>query len=375
MNTFSQKFFYRSAESKDDLSLRYLLNSNPMPGYISLIYRREPNYFYASSILGQHTQTVVGIESISKKIVAVAEKTTKTVFINNKISQILYLGGLRVDRQYRHLGIFSGGWKYFCENFFKGLNTPILFSVIEGNTIARQALINKISKKINLKIIDLGRLNTFVINLCSSKKPESKDYQITSCDSKTLPDVLKFINKIGSSKQLFPSYTIDDFKGKTNLLRGFSLNNLYVARKDGRIVGTMGKWDQSFFKQTAVFNYGHLLRFIKPFYNLIAILLKYQLLPLVNQNFKTFYLNLVAIENNNHSVFTALFNKIHNDSVNQKYNFALLGLHESDQLQKSASLYSHLKYGSRLYWVTPNHLTASISKLETNNLYSELATM
>ena len=51
-------FVFRDARSEDDPILRGILRATPLPGWVTLNYEREPNYFQGCAIEG-NTRTVL----------------------------------------------------------------------------------------------------------------------------------------------------------------------------------------------------------------------------------------------------------------------------------------------------------------------------
>jgi hypothetical protein len=63
------------------------------------------------------------------------------------------------------------------------------------------------------------------------------------------------------------SVTASDFFGATSTFRGLEAHDIALAIADGRIVGTLGAWDQRAFRQTRVVDYDARIALARPLYN------------------------------------------------------------------------------------------------------------
>jgi hypothetical protein len=96
------------ARPHDDASLRRLLRENAVPGRVTLSYEREPNFFAASRVDGERSQTIVAREG--GRVVGLGTRSTHLAYVNGSAQRIGYLSQLRLDRECRgraHL-VFRG---------------------------------------------------------------------------------------------------------------------------------------------------------------------------------------------------------------------------------------------------------------------------
>ena len=84
-----------------------------------------------------------------------------------------------------------------------------------------------------------------------------------------LDDLVAFLRRIGARRQLFPAWSVPDFTGG-QALRGMTLDDVAVATRDGSIVGVLGAWDQSAFKQDVVHAYPPAMSWLRPAWNALA---------------------------------------------------------------------------------------------------------
>ena len=137
----------------------------------------------------------------------------------------------------------------------------------------------------------------------------------------------------------------------TSFIR-FDYRNLWVFRKNDEILGVVGVWDQSGFKQTTVHRYDWKLNLLKPFYNLSTQFTGYKKLPEYGEKFEYLFLTFVAVKANRLNIFSALLDHIHGQYADNRYHYMIIGLHENDPLKEALVKFRTIKYHSRMYVVS-----------------------
>ena len=127
------------------------------------------------------------------------------------------------------------------------------------------------------------------------------------------------------------------------------IRDLVMARREDRIVGVLGLWDQSGYKQTVVQSYADPLRRARPLYNLAARLTGIQPLPGKGQHIRSAYASFVCVEHDDPGIFAALLREVTRLAATRGYAYLMLGLAERDPLLPTARGYPHIAYHSTLY--------------------------
>jgi hypothetical protein len=118
------------------------------------------------------------------------------------------------------------------------------------------------------------------------------------------------------------------------------------------VVGVVGCWDQSSFKQTRVAGYDSQLRWTVPLANLLRPFTRALRYPKPGEEVAYFYLSFIAIDDENLAVFRALLRSAYNASVDQGYLYAIVALRERDPLLPALSDYSLTPFSGRLFCAT-----------------------
>ena len=344
------KFSINIAKKSDDDNLRTVLRKTVMPGEISLCFETEPSFFKAISIIGEK-QIVLVIRDIEKNIiVGFAIRSIKKVFINEKMTNVGYLSSVRILPEYRGSRLLFLGIKKLNNILEKSSEKINFTTIIKDNLYAQKVISNSRAGMPNY--MNIGINKTFAI------KPSKKNrYQgLNKINIKrgisgfNIEEIVSFINENGKKKDFFPVFTkknIEDF-AKLN----FNLNNIYIAYLRNEILGFVGCWDQTEFKQTLVKGLSlknKLLRYVNNYF--LSHIIDTPTIPDLDTYIKAFFLNYIVIKDNNVDIFSQMLDAISNDYVSKNYNYFLIGLDQNDPLCNSIKNFRSFNYDAIVYLV------------------------
>jgi hypothetical protein len=188
-----------------------------------------------------------------------------------------------------------------------------------------------------------------------------------------LGEVVAFLRQHGARRQFFPAYEEADFRGPTT--RGFRMDDLVVARRRDQILGVLGLWDQSSYKQTVVQCYAQSLQRLRPLYNLLACLAGIQPLPSAGQHIRSAYASFVCVADDDPGVFAALLREVTRLAAARGYAYLMIGLAERDPLLPTARGYPHIAYHSTLYVASWENDRSLYAWLDDRVPYIEIAAL
>lgn len=383
------EFVFELATPADDPAIRRLLANNPVPGQITVTYEREPDYFLGCGTMGRFCQVLVARRQPGGEVAAVATRTTRPLFVNGQIEEVGYIGQLRVDERFRGRWVVSGGFHYFHHLHADGRVAGYITTIIEGNTQAQGLLVDRARRHFPV-YREVDRLCTAAIILkkplfrLRSRNPQQSAafpwdatrsmFEIRSAAPADLPAIAAFLRQHGPTKQFFPVYTEDDFCNSPTT-RGFQAEDFIVARRQGEIVGVIGLWDQSSYKQTVVRDYNGSLRRLRPLLNGWLRLSGAKPLPSPGQPIHFAYASFICVAENRPDIFGILLQNVYNLAVERGYAYLMVGLSTRDPLLGVARKFAHIPYYSRLYSVCWHDEAAFHEKLDQRLPYVEIASL
>ena len=357
------------ANEADDDQLRGLLRRSPIPGSISVTFEREPSFFDSCRVRGDFFQVGVGRDRRTGNVIGLGTRSVSHAFVNGRPMPLGYLADLRLDEEYRGGTLIARGYR-FLRHLHKDhrarLYTTMIFS---GN---HAALTTIASGRAGLpQYYDMGVVHSPGINIRRSKPPINAGCDVLRGSEDLLPEIVECLNRNNSRRQFAPVHTVAMFKTQW---RDFRVTDFYVAVRGSRVIGVLGCWDQSSFKQTRVAGYGPRLRCLVPLANILRPITGAPLFPKPGQEVSYFYISFIAVDEDDVQIFRALLRGAYNDAVGSRYLYAILALHERDSLLPALRDYSLTPFSGRLFCVTFEDGEDLFRSLDRRVPYLEAAT-
>ena len=335
------------ANEVDDAELRGLLRRSPIPGSISVTFERAPSFLDSCRVRGDFFQVGIGRDRRTGNVIGVGTRSVSPAFVNGRPMPLGYLADLRLDEQYRGGTLIARGYRFLRhlhEDHRVGLYTTVIFS---GN---HAALATIASGRAGLpQYHDMGVVHSPGINIRCTKPPINAGCDVLRGSEDLLLEIVECLNRNNSRRQFAPVHTIAMFKSQW---RDFRVADFYVAVRGSRVIGALGCWDQSSFKQTRVAGYGPRLRYLVPLANILRPVTGAPLFPKPGQEVSYFYISFIAVDEDDVQILRALLRGAYNDAVGSRYLYAILALHERDSLLPALRDYSLTPFSGRLFCVT-----------------------
>ena len=370
------EFTIELAAPADEPAIRRLLASNPVPGRITVTYQREPDYFLGCGTMGNFWQVIVGRHRPTGQLAGVMCRATRPLFINGQVEEVGYLSQLRIDEQFRGRWLVSQGFPYLRRLYEDGRVTGSIATIIEGSEEAAGILVKK-PRRHFAQFWEMDRLWVMALVLRKPRfgtKRRAGFYRIERGTEATLSEVVAFLREQGAAKQFYPAYTEADFQDSP-LTRDFQIEDFVLARLGDKLVGVVGLWDQSSYKQTIVQSYHGSLGRFRPVYNLGLRLLGARPLPAPGERIRYLFASFICVASNDPAIFRALLQHACDLATRRGYAYLMIGLMESDPLLAVARRYMHIPYHSRLYTVCWEDQATWPDKLDGRPRYLELAAL
>jgi hypothetical protein len=333
------------AAPEDDAELRDLYSRSALSGSLEIIYKREPSFFHALGVMGDQSRVMVVRQD--DRIIATVTITFFKALVRGAPLTIGYLHSLRVDSAYRHNVFLAQGFQKVHE-LAEARGIPFyLATIIEDNN----PLVRMIQKPRSFMppFRDIGRFNTYVIPLFRKKRRTIQLPMKPAAGSAELAEGIDWIQQWGRTRDLYPIFTQELFQNQW--MRDYGLQDLLIARRNGRIAGTLAAWDQSSFRQTIVQSYHGKWRLLKPCYNALALVMGGSRLPQANEEFKYMFAAFPTAAHDDPGILRELIAALCERALSSGYTYVVIGLHEKDPLSKALTGFFTIRYTSRVYMI------------------------
>jgi hypothetical protein len=348
------------AAAGDDAGIRALVREQAIPGRVTIAFQREPDFSLGCAVTGDDYQIVVAHAADEERIVGVACRSTRRVFVNGAETRIGYLGQLRIDERYRGRWLVARGFALLREIDRRDPLPAYLVSIIDGNDEALGVLVQR--RRPSFPQLELvAGYRTLAISLPPhSRQPR---HEIVTGSDALIPDIARFLRSEGPRRQLFPVWSEEDLR---NLARfGLAADDFRVLHRGGSIAGVAALWDQTAYKQTVVRGYSRWLKLVGPLVNL----------PRIGAPIRSAYAGLICIANDDRDVFTTLLAELSAVAARRGFEHLLVGLDARDPLLPAALSFRHLIYRSRLYLARWPHGGGLHERLDQRPVYVDIATL
>ncbi len=338
---------YRLAQPFDDEELRHIVRESPFAGSISLSLEREPNYFLASAIEGTFHQTLVVREAQTGEIIGMGDRSVRPLWVNGCVQDVGYFSGLRGREKYRQglaaARFLSKGFEGEHEQHKDGRAKFYLLSVISDNDTARRILNSNLPHYPRLH--PYTRMFTYAVHPAREKK-ESK-IKITRGSLDLIPAIVDCLARYGTRTQFAPHWTTDTLL--STLMPALVIEDFFLAVSGRRVVGCLALWDQQSFKQSVIRGYSGTIARYRKLINLLSPLGGWPALPEVGTRLNHCYACLLAVDNDDPEIFSALLRALYNEAARRKYDYFMLGLAEGNPFHSIAKSYRPITYESQIY--------------------------
>ena len=330
------------AQQRDSAELCRLVKQVPVPGAISLVYGRDPDFFAFLPAEGHANQ--VPMVKKDGVINTIAVRSVRTLYVNGNPVDVGYLHGLRTLLAYRDKGYFARGFLHMRALHEKDRQVlAYLVTVIDART---QAMFFK--RRSNFpRFFDKGRYITYALPLKRKRKAKSFTQSIERGSKETLPEIIRFLNDNGRQRQYFPVYSEQDFSRFAAC--GLLFENIFIYRSQGAIAAVLGVWDQSAYKQTIVHSYNGWMRCSRPFVNAGLRLAGYCALPGAGERFGVAYACFACSKDDRQQPLAALLNHALFEWSGRGFHYLIIGFHQRDPLRQIAKGRCAIAYTSRVY--------------------------
>ena len=362
------------AQSGHEPALRSLLRNNPIPGWITLSYEREPDFFHATSIEGDKHNSIICIDRNTQRLVGLSTYSVQKRFVNGNPRNIGYLGQLRVDAEYRNqIRPLKYGFDYFYRNAHSaGLSPYYLTSIITDNVRARRILTANLPGFPTYHEIDT--YNTLAIPCKKYKLANNHpDIHVKKADSQLLDAVVDCLNRNNRRYQFSSYWTRQDLLSGDRC-RGLSLDDFFVAIRGEKVVACLACWDQSGFKQTIVRDYHKAIKYGRPFINSVSRALGYPALPRVGEEVKQVYVSHIAVDDEDTEIVIQLLKTVLHSATLRGHKLLLIGLSISNpMLSLIKKTFRHIVYTSQIYLVYWKDGKSSIDNIDNRVVHTDIA--
>lgn len=344
------RYLFRDAEAADDSILRGILRATPLPGWVTLSFEREPDYFRGCAVEGD-TRTILA-RTADGDPVGFFSRAVRKAWINGRPTSLGYLGQLRLLPEWRGRSrIILRGFQVCRELLHDGIqDTPyFLTSVLSDNTLARRILTAGIKGMPRYR-----PLSSYITLVASCRQPLADrrllpSYEvITACEA-GLDSLTSLLQDCGSRYALHPYWDADGLSSLQPV--GWRPENTLLLMKNDRPVACGSVWDQRAVRQQRITGYGPALAYGRPLISAALGSAGFPGLPRPGKTLPHGYLSHLAVLPGEEAVLPGLIAALLRLAGSRGLTGVILGLSEMHPWLARLRKLRALRYRSQLYLV------------------------
>ena len=348
----TRRLSFLLADSTDNADINRLLRNTPVPGWISLSYEREPDYFRASATEGDVHETLLGRDRRTKELVVMASFSVQDAWVDGRRARVGYLGQLRLATAYqsRPWPVLEG-YRFIRRMVEHRADVRhVLTSIVSTNTRAKRLLT---SGSRNLPVYAPAGGFWTLAYPCRRRPVRVKGVELSSGRIADAETIAGFLDKNGQRFQFAACWGSARLWSPTTC-PDLSPDDFLLARRDASLVGCVALWDQGAFKQHVVRDYAPCITRCRPLINAAAAVTRLPRLPRTGTPLRQVSVSHLAIEDDDPDVLAALLGEAISRARARGFDLAVTGLADGHPLLAPARRISrHMAYRSdiyRVYW-------------------------
>jgi len=355
---------FELANERTEAQFRQMLQRNALAGSINVLLTREPNAFHAAEISGDVYELLLAFQRDTGQLLGGGARFEFDAYINGDVGRIGYLGELRVQgglKQRRRL--LLNGYRAMRTEHEKGHVPCYITTIISDNTSTRRLLEAGLSDMPTYQPLEM--LVTLTIPVRQAARCLSPGIPVEQCSHDQIAELASRLHTSGRNFQFHPVWTTEILhSGKR--CRGIRPADFFAVRADAGIRGACCLWDQRDFKQTIVAGYSKRLARVRPFFNVVAPLLRQPRLPSPGQRIQSAFLSHISVDQGDEAALLALIRYAARQAVTRGIDYLMLGLADRNPfcsfLQKTFSCHRYESMIYLVYWEDGREYASTIDE-------------
>lgn len=324
-------FAVREAAICDNEALVALAAACPMRGAVSLCVDRAPDFFALNRLEGDRCRVGVAVTG-GGEVVGCIAVATRTAYIRGVPALVAYVSDLKVHPAYRNGSVADALSDYACgaSRELGGDDVPISLTILSGN----RAMERRIDGPRGLPVLRrVATIRAHAVSLLWRRAIPRSSLAVSRGTERDLEEMAALWSGVAPGRQLASVHDADSLAAWIHAAPALDLGDYLLARRrDGRLAGFLGMWDQAEFKQLRVTAYSARLATFRAGFNAVAPLIGAAALPAVGAPLRHLTTVHVCVAPEEPQVLRALLIHAYGAARGRGYAFFTIGLDVRDPL-------------------------------------------
>ncbi|MDJ0940742.1 MAG: hypothetical protein QNJ00_13355 [Woeseiaceae bacterium] len=363
---------FELADAQTEGQFRQMLRENALAGTINVLLTREPDAFHAAAISGDVYELMLAFDRDTRQLLGGGARFEFDAYLNGEPTCIGYLGELRIQgglKQRRRL--LLNAYRAMREQHDRGRAPFYITTIISDNTSTRRLLEAGLSDMPTYQPVE--ELLTLTIPTKQAAGIRAPGPDVTAGSPDQLDEIAARLDRTGREYQFQPVWSAATLRSAERC-RGIEASDFLVTRDDAGIRGACCLWDQRTFKQTVVLGYSKRLARSRPFFNIVAPILRQPKLPPPGRNIESAFLSHLSIDEGDEAALLALVGEAARKAAERGIDYLMVGLAARNPLSRVLEQRFHChRYASMIYVVYWDDGRDIVSTIDNRIAHPEVA--
>ena len=327
-------FTIRDARPSDNEGLMALARACSMSGDIELRIERAPDFFALNRLEGARWQLAVAERG--GQIVGCIYFSERECYLDGIVQRTGYAGDLKVHPDHRDSVIADALSRYTVECMSElPEETPVLITVLAGNA----AMERRIDGPRGLaRFSRVATIRNHSLSILWKRRDRAHrddlGVSVSPAGWSDIEAMAALWRDVATHRQLAPAHDAASLARWIHEAPGLDIQDFRLARtrKSGRLLGFLGLWDQSRFKQLTVVAYSKRMAVAWRVFNGIAAIAGAERLPSPGEPLKVVTATHVCVPHDRADVLRSLLVCAHNELRGRECSVLNVGLDRTDPL-------------------------------------------
>ncbi|MCB9592426.1 MAG: hypothetical protein H6719_06820 [Sandaracinaceae bacterium] len=269
----------RFATKADNQALCDLFRAVHVPGALDIAQERDPDYFALLDLHAGAHDTAVGVAD-DGRLVASGTIVTRPGWFGDEPITTGYLCDLRVAEGFREGKMVVRAYGKVMDEVRERRGAEIFTTVIfDSNERAKRALTGGGQGRRKDQPIYRPMTPFEMVSVQLTRPKRAPSARVRAATDRDADALFGFLAERERRRLLGWRVDPDGIAARLAAWPGCSLEDFFIAREGGRIVGCLAPWDTRAVKRTRVLGYHQHMRWVKLLFNAGATLGRFQKLP------------------------------------------------------------------------------------------------
>jgi ribosomal protein S18 acetylase RimI-like enzyme len=324
-------FTLREATARDNEALVALAAACPMRGAVSLRVDRAPDFFALNRLEGDRWRVGVAVTDDGELVGCIAV-AARTAYVSGVPRVVAYVSDLKVHPAHRDGSVADALSAYACgaSRELGGDDVPISLTILSGN----RAMERRVHGPRGLPVLQrVATIRAHAVSLLWHRGIPRSSLTVAPGTERDLQEMAALWSRVAPGRQLASWHDPDSLAEWIHAAPALDIGAYLLARRrDGRLAGFLGMWDQSEFKQLRVMAYSARLAAFRAGFNAAAPLIGAAALPSVGAPLRHLTAVHVCVAPDEPHVLRTLLLHAYAAARGHGYAFFTIGLDVRDPL-------------------------------------------